>query len=125
MKRTKCGNVGERRTGAPMLVVLSVLGFVVGLANGAIAQQRRAPDTNIPAIKNPLLSQSAGEEKILEVLDDLNKNQRQGMNVPLEDGRLLRLLTESVGAKRVVEIGTSTDIQASGSAWLCEKQAAA
>ena len=30
MKRTKCGNVGERRTGAPMLVVLSVLGFVVG-----------------------------------------------------------------------------------------------
>ena len=59
------------------------------------------------------------------MLDDLNKNQRQGMNVPLEDGRLLRLLTESVGAKRVVEIGTSTDIQASGSAWLCEKQAAA
>jgi predicted O-methyltransferase YrrM len=29
------------------------------------------------------------------------------MNVPEEDGRLLRLLTETVGAKNVVEIGTS------------------
>ena len=29
------------------------------------------------------------------------------MNVPLEDGRMLRLLTEAVGAKTVVEIGTS------------------
>jgi len=29
------------------------------------------------------------------------------MNVPIEDGRLLRLVTEAVGAKHVVEIGTS------------------
>ena len=29
------------------------------------------------------------------------------MNVPTLDGRLLRLLTESIGAKHVVEVGTS------------------
>jgi predicted O-methyltransferase YrrM len=48
------------------------------------------------------------EEKILAVLNDLDQNQRRGMmNVPEEDGRLLRLLAETIGAKRVVEIGTS------------------
>ena len=33
-------------------------------------------------------------------------------NVSTEDGRLLRLLAETTGAKRVVEIGTSTGISA-------------
>ncbi len=48
------------------------------------------------------------EKQILTVLKDLDQNQRRGnMNVPEEDGRLLRLLTETVGAKNVVEIGTS------------------
>jgi predicted O-methyltransferase YrrM len=42
------------------------------------------------------------------VLNDLDQNHRQGnMNVPVEDGRLLRMLTEATGAKNVVEIGTS------------------
>ncbi len=48
------------------------------------------------------------EKKILDVLHDLDKNQRQGMmNVPVRDGRLLRLLVETSNAKHVVEIGTS------------------
>ena len=38
----------------------------------------------------------------------MNQNQRRGtMSVPQEDGRLLRLLAESIGAKQVVELGTS------------------
>jgi caffeoyl-CoA O-methyltransferase len=49
------------------------------------------------------------EKKILAVLDDMDKNQRRGMmNVPTQDGRLLRMLTEMSGAKLVVEIGTSS-----------------
>lgn len=57
------------------------------------------------------------EKKILEVLDDMDENQRRGnMNVPEEDGRLLRLLAESIGAKNVVEIGTSTGYSG---IWLC------
>ena len=48
------------------------------------------------------------EKKILAVLDDMDKNQRRGnMNVPTEDGRLLRMLTEMAGARTVVEVGTS------------------
>ncbi len=54
------------------------------------------------------MSKTDAEKKILAVLDDMDRNQRGGMmNVQIEDGRLLRMLTEAVGAKHVVEIGTS------------------
>jgi caffeoyl-CoA O-methyltransferase len=57
------------------------------------------------------------EKKILSVLDDMNRNQSRGMmNVPQEDGRILRLLTEAVGAKHVVEIGTSNGYSG---IWFC------
>jgi len=57
------------------------------------------------------------EKKILAVLEDMRQNQRRGMaNVSREDGRLLRLLTETLGAKHVVEIGTSNGYSA---IWFC------
>ena len=49
------------------------------------------------------------ERTALRVLEDIDKNQRH-LNVGAEDGRLLRVLTESIGAKQVVEIGTSPAI---------------
>lgn len=56
----------------------------------------------------PPVARNAAEKAILDVLDDMDRNQRGGnMNVPIEDGRLLRLLAESIGAKHIVEIGTS------------------
>jgi predicted O-methyltransferase YrrM len=63
------------------------------------------------------LPKTDAEKKILSVLDDIHKNQRRGMmNVPPEDGRLLRLLTETAGAKHVVEIGTSNGYSG---IWIC------
>ncbi|MEN6428986.1 MAG: O-methyltransferase [Phycisphaerales bacterium] len=54
------------------------------------------------------MAKSAKEKAILDVLDEMDRNQRGGnMNVPIADGRLLRLLAESIGAKHIVEIGTS------------------
>ncbi len=58
-------------------------------------------------LERPPVPQNDREEKILEILDDIRANQRF-RNVPPEDGRLLRLLTESMNAKSVVELGTST-----------------
>lgn len=49
----------------------------------------------------------AQEKKIIDVLEDMALNQRGMLNVPMDDGRLLRLLAETMGAKHVVEIGTS------------------
>jgi predicted O-methyltransferase YrrM len=61
-----------------------------------------------PSLAKPPLPKDDAERKILAVLDDLHRTQRAGhWNVSLDDGRLLRLLTEATGAKRVVEIGTS------------------
>ena len=63
------------------------------------------------------LPKDEAEEKILSVLEEMDQNQRRGMmNVPEEDGRLLRLLAETVGAKQVVEIGTSNGYSG---IWFC------
>jgi len=69
------------------------------------------------SIESSPIPKTEAEKKILSVLDDMDKNQRRGMmNVPIEDGRLLRLLTEAVGAKHVVEIGTSNGYSG---IWFC------
>lgn len=44
------------------------------------------------------------ERRILEVAENVERH----LNVPLEDGRLIRMLTEAIGAKVAVEFGTST-----------------
>jgi caffeoyl-CoA O-methyltransferase len=53
------------------------------------------------------LAGSTEERKILAVLDEVYRDHRY-LSVPQEDGRLLRLLAESIGAQQVVELGTST-----------------
>jgi predicted O-methyltransferase YrrM len=53
------------------------------------------------------LGGSADEKRVLAVLEDVYRNHRY-LSVPEDDGRLLRILTESIGAKHVVEVGTST-----------------
>ncbi len=69
------------------------------------------------ATENAPVPKTEQEKKILGILDDMEKNQSRGMmNVPIEDGRLLRLLTEAVNAKNVVEIGTSNGYSG---IWLC------
>jgi predicted O-methyltransferase YrrM len=73
--------------------------------------------SSVPTLDKSPLPRDESEKRILAVLDDLDRNQRAGMmNVPLADGRLLRMLTEAVGAKRVVEIGTSNGYSG---IWFC------
>ncbi len=47
------------------------------------------------------------ESRVFGVLDDIDRNQRH-LNVSRDDGRLLRVLAQSIGARHVIEIGTST-----------------
>ncbi len=74
--------------------------------------QRRQPHNqegiDASVLQAKTLAYTEVEKRILVVLGDLDQNHRHGnMNVPVEDGRLLRLLTETTNAKNVVEIGTS------------------
>jgi predicted O-methyltransferase YrrM len=58
-------------------------------------------------LEKPPLAKDEGEKRILAALDQARKGPRYA-NVSEADGRLLRQLTEAVGARRVVELGTST-----------------
>lgn len=59
----------------------------------------------------------AVEKRIIAVMDDMQDNQAQGMgNVLPEDGRLMRMLAESIEAKHVVELGTANGYSAM---WFC------
>ncbi len=70
-----------------------------------------------PDVKSSPIPQAETETRILDVLDDMYRNERQGMmNVPPDDGRLLRLLAETTGAGHIVEIGTSNGYSG---IWLC------
>ena len=58
-------------------------------------------------LSKPPLPKDDGEKRILDALEQARRGARYA-NVSTADGRLLRQLTEAVGAKRVVELGTST-----------------
>jgi caffeoyl-CoA O-methyltransferase len=84
-----------------------------GPKGGGVARGDRAR----PSTDNRPIAKEDGEKKILAVLEDMYENQREGMmNVPPSDGRLLRLLAETTGAKRAVEVGTSNGYSA---IWFC------
>lgn len=95
----------------PVVVVLFVA-LAMGLSTNTVwAQAAGSKLETAPSAK------SEEEKKILAVLADLDKNEREGnMNVPRKDGRLLRILTEAIGAKHVVEIGTSNGYSG---IWFC------
>ena len=74
----------------------------------ASAQMRRGGPRGGPpfggSLNNPPLADSEAEKRILDVAAQVERY----LSVPPEDGRLIRILTEAAGAKRAVEIGTST-----------------
>lgn len=53
-------------------------------------------------------ARSEAEKRILSVIDQARHQGEVYLEVPVPDGRLLRVMAESVQAKRAVEVGTST-----------------
>jgi predicted O-methyltransferase YrrM len=64
----------------------------------------------------PVLAARESEKRILTTIDEMVRSRETYANVPPADGRLLRLLAETINARNVVEIGTSTGISG---LWLC------
>jgi caffeoyl-CoA O-methyltransferase len=58
-------------------------------------------------LSKPTLPKDEGEKRILAAIEQARQGERYA-NVSTADGRLLRQLAESIGAKRIVELGTST-----------------
>lgn len=89
-----------------------ILGSALAAIAGACATGARAPaparGSDAPVPPAPPRAGSDQNEAILAVIRDVGQKQRDGnMLVPENDGRLLRVLAQSMGAKHVVEIGTS------------------
>jgi predicted O-methyltransferase YrrM len=97
-------------------LVVSLIMFAV--ISAAVAQ-RRGPGPGFGRFSdaaNPPQAKTETEKKILGVLDAMVKVNEMYSNVPMGDGRILRLLTESIGAKQVAEFGTSTGYSG---LWFC------
>ena len=64
----------------------------------------------------PPVAKTETEKKILATIDEAVKAGELFANVPAADGRMLRLLAESVNARNVIELGTPRGYPACGSA---------
>ena len=63
--------------------------------------------TLVPA-QGPVSANTEAERRILAVLEEMRQSGTRHLSVNDKDGRLLRVLTEAINAKNVVEVGTST-----------------
>jgi len=76
-----------------------------------------SPGAGSTTFETSTLPKTDVEKKILRVLTDMSEQRTRGAaSVPTEDGRILRLLAESINAKRVVEVGTSVGYS---TIWMC------
>jgi caffeoyl-CoA O-methyltransferase len=86
------------------IVVLSCT-LVLGAAG-----QRRETSPAPESAAYPILPKTESEKRIVSTISEAVKAKELYANVPANDGRMLRLLTEAVNARNVIEIGTSTGI---------------
>ena len=81
--------------------------IVSAIAGGVYAQPGRGRDPGDVQLEKSPLAANDFEKNALAVLADIAANQRF-RNVPQHDGRLLRIIAQSINAKHVIELGTST-----------------
>ena len=92
-----------------MVKKVAIVGIAALAAIVAVAQRRGSrvsPDSE----SAPPVAKTPAEKKVLDTIAEIVKAGDLYANVPAADGRLLRILAESVSAKNVIEIGTSTGI---------------
>ena len=93
-----------------IVAVILIIGISAVLFSNAFAQRPsrpRAGGASQSELEKPPVPQDDNEKKILGILADILATQSY-RNVPPQDGRFLRITTQAMNAKNVVEIGTST-----------------
>ncbi len=93
--------------------------WIVALSLAAavlVSAQRRGPFRRTPETEARPLPKDDAEKRILDVIEQAEREGRLFASVPVADGRALRLLTEAVNAQHVVEVGTSTGYSG---LWFC------
>ncbi|MEZ6101059.1 MAG: class I SAM-dependent methyltransferase [Pirellulaceae bacterium] len=86
-------------------LLMLVMGWLI--MNDALEASGQPPRRSAAVEEKELIAKSPEEQRIVDALKEMWQGERH-LNVSAMDGRLLRMLTESCNAQRVVEIGTST-----------------
>lgn len=95
---------------------MALFAFVLILVGSLPASaQRRGGRAGVEG-DTTILPKSDTEKRILATINDAVRAGDLYANVPVADGRMLRILAESVNARSVVEIGTSTGLSG---LWFC------
>ncbi len=93
------------------VTALAVVSFAVNTVSAPAANDRtdRAGFNygGAPEYDSPPLAKNDNEKQALAALGEMTRGNWH-LNVTTREGRVLRQLTEAVGAKRVVEVGTSS-----------------
>jgi len=93
------------RKGAWLIAVVLVAAVALAQQKGGEKKMDQTAQTRV-----------AAERQIMAVLDRMARTHQTYLSVPADDGRALRLLAETSGAKHAVEIGTSTGYSG---LWIC------
>lgn len=93
-----------------LLAIALILGFSTCLEPNVLAQ--RPPrggggGASGSELEKPPVPKDDHEKQVLAILQEIIQKQRY-LNVPPQDGRFLRIITEAMNARHVVELGTST-----------------
>jgi predicted O-methyltransferase YrrM len=88
-------------------VIIGISAILFSNALGQRSFRQEGVGQSDSQLEKPPIAKDDNEKKIYGILDNILRNQRF-RNVPPQDGRFLRIMTESMNAKNVVEIGTST-----------------
>lgn len=100
----------KKSTRSAIVVSTIIFGISAILLSNALAQRSfrtRGGGRSGSELEKPPVPKDDNEKKILGILADIRATQSY-RNVPPQDGRFLRITAESMNAKNVVEIGTST-----------------
>lgn len=103
------------RTRGKVVVCVGLAGVIVG---AVVLLQWTRVSALLLGFQSPAspAARTEAEGRVLAVLGEMRKTGKTYLSVSEESGRMLRLLTEAVDAKHVVEIGTSTGYSG---LWFC------
>ena len=89
------------------IVSIAIFAFLFSNAFGQRSFRSMGGRQGDSQLEKPPIAKDSNEQKIFDILESILRSQRY-RNVPPQDGRFLRIVTEAMNAKHVVEIGTST-----------------
>lgn len=92
---------------AALVVVLLVINTASAQSPEKSSERPGFDFGGAPEYYRPSVPKDDAEKKALAALEEMTKG-RWYLNITTREGRVLRQLTEAIGAKRVVEIGTSS-----------------